>query len=243
MTTESTIPCKNYILAALPTREYDAIAPYLMPVHLDSGAVLYEPEAEIQTIYFPTTVLISIVGITQEGMSTEVGMVGAEGMLGLPIFFGATSQPFQVITQLPGEAVTISADDFQKVLRRNPTLQQLLLRYSHTRLIQTTQSAVCNRFHQLEERLCRWLLLAQDRAKTTRLPFTQEFLAEMIGARRAGVGLTASSLQTAGLIRYHRGEITILDRQGLETSACECYKIIRSELDKFLSALPEKSDS
>lgn len=240
MTLWLTSPDKNHILAALPAEEYDAIAPYFTAVHLNSGAVLYEPEEEIQTIYFPTTVLISIVGITQEGMSTEVGMVGAEGMLGLPIFFGATSQPFQVITQLPGEAVTMSAEDFQKVLQQNPTLQQILLRYSHARLIQTTQSAICNRFHQLEERLCRWLLLAQDRAKTTHLPFTQEFLAEMIGARRAGVGLTASSLQTAGLIRYHRGEITILDRHSLETAACECYKVIRSELDKFLCTLPNK---
>lgn len=229
--------CPNHILAALPVAEYDQLQPYITTVQLTTDTVLYKSEESIAAVYFPTSAVISIVGSTQEGSSTEVGMIGAEGMVGLPAFFGADTHPYQVICQLPGEALKLPVEILRDVLNHSSTLNRTLLRYSYTYLVQLAQSAICNRFHPLEERLCRWLLIAQDRAKRDQLQFTQEFLAQMIGARRVAVGLTANTLQAAGLIRYHRGQITILNRSGLEESACECYQVVRKEFDAFLDSL------
>jgi len=238
-TPSSSNHCSNHILAALPITEYDQLSPYLTTVQLSSDTVLYKPEEPILAVYFPTTAVLSIVGSTQEGDSTEIGMIGAEGMAGLPIFFGTATHPFQVICQLPGEALKLPIEILQDGLRHNSRLHRFLLRYSYAYLVQLAQSAICNRFHPLEERLCRWLLIAQDRAKRDQLQFTQEFLAQMIGARRVAVGLTANTLQSAGLIRYHRGQITILNRSGLKDCACECYQVIRKEFDIFLAVLSE----
>ncbi|MBF2025826.1 MAG: Crp/Fnr family transcriptional regulator [Oscillatoriales cyanobacterium C42_A2020_001] len=229
--------CSNRILAALPIAEYDQLLPYLTITQLTSDTVLYKPEELISAVYFPTTAVISIVGSTQEGSSTEIGMIGSEGMVGLPAFFGVAIHPYQVICQLPGEALKLPVEILRDALTYSSSLYRILLRYSYAYLVQLAQSAICNRFHPLEERLCRWLLVAQDRARRDQLQFTQEFLAQMIGARRVAVGLTANTLQSAGLIRYHRGQITILDRSGLEGSACECYQVVRKEFDAFLDSL------
>ena len=155
-------------------------------------------------------------------------------MVGLSAFFGTQRESYLTINQITGDALRISARTFQELCHSRPVLRNRMLCYAHIRLNQITQTAICNRFHDLEARLCRWLLLVHDRLQSNQLPFTQEFLSMMIGSRRAALGLVAGTLQESGLIRYHRGEITILNRQGLEDTACECYRIMREELNRFL---------
>lgn len=231
----STEGVSSLFLAALPTKEFDLLAPHLEIVHLQHGSTLYTSGDQIKSVCFPTTALISLVGATQDGGYTEVGMVGWEGMAGLPLFLGVTTQNYEAMCQIEGYGLKMAAHIFLEYCYRLPALHDLLLRYTHLRLNHLSQSAVCNRFHELEERLCRWLLVAHDHVQSGQLRFTQEFLAMMIGARRPAVGLVAGRLQAAGLIRYHRGEITILDRRGLEASACECYQVMRNALDRFIA--------
>lgn len=224
----------SLFLAALPRQEFVLLAPHLEQVRLARGAILYAPGDTIQSVCFPTTALISLVGATQDGGYTEVGMIGWEGIAGLPLFLDVTTQHYEAMCQIEGDGLKMSANAFQEYCYQLPALRGLLLRYTHLRLCHLSQSAICNRFHELEERLCRWLLVAHDHVRTGQLRFTQEFLAMMIGARRPAVGLVAGRLQAAGLIRYHRGEITILNRRGLEASACECYQVMRNALDRFI---------
>lgn len=225
----------SLFLAALPKEEFDLLAAHLERVHLHHGLSLYAPGDKIPYVCFPTTALISLVGATQDGGYTEVGMVGWEGMAGLPLFLGGMTQNYEAMCQIEGDGLKMSASVFQEYCYRLPALRDLLLRYTQLRLDHLSQSAICNRFHELEERLCRWLLVAHDHVQSGQLRFTQEFLAMMIGARRPAVGLVAGRLQAAGLIRYHRGEITILNRRGLEASACECYQVMRNALDRFIA--------
>lgn len=225
---------KNYFLASLPPGEAKALSVHLEQILLPRSTTLYLAGDNIQFIYFPITSLICSIGSTQNGEHTEVSIVGAEGMVGLSAFFGTQHENYLTVCQITGEALRMSARPFQELCYSRPALRNRMLCYAHIRLNQITQTAICNRFHDLEARLCRWLLLVQDRLQSNQLPFTQEFLSMMIGSRRAALGLVAGTLQETGLIRYHRGEITILDRQGLEDSACECYRIMREELNRFL---------
>lgn len=226
---------QNFLLASLPQEVYNNLLPDLRPVQLIQGDILYNAGQPIDYAYFPTTCMLSWVVVTEDGNRSEVGIAGREGMIGIPIVLEHNVLPYQIEVELPGEALRIRADRFKAEFDRSLAIQHLLLRYTHTGLVQLAQSAACNRFHPVEARLCRWLLGAHDRADGDTLALTHETLAGMIGSRRPAVSLVVGSLQRDGLIQSKRGEITIVDRKGLEAAACECYRIVQSEIDRFLS--------
>jgi CRP-like cAMP-binding protein len=224
----------NYILDSIPAEDFDKFADKLKPVQLSQGEVLYNARQPIQQVYFPTTALLSWVASTEEGEMIEAGVTGYEGMTGEASFLGRNVAPYRVDVQLPGSGLRMGAAAFKEVYDGSPFLQTLIVNYTHTQLMQLAQSVVCNRFHTVEERLCRWLLIAHDRVRSDEFQLTQEILANMIGARRPAVSIVTGTLQTAGLIRSMRAKITILDRQGLEDAACECYRTVKEEFDRFL---------
>ena len=225
---------ENELLASLNQQAYDRILPDLEKVALPQGEVLYRPDDSIDYVYFPSNGLISLVSTTEEGGTIEVNMVGKDGMLGLPLFLGAGRSPFLITVQIAGEALRMRADLFKVVTARQGSMHGVMLRYAHVMLTQISQSVVCNRFHSIDERFCRWLLMVQDCAGESTFALTQEFISQMLGVRRSGVTVTAGALQQKGLIKYTRGLITILDRQGLESSSCECYRIVREETQRLL---------
>ena len=226
----------NKILAALPESEYQAIAPHLKPVDLTSGEIISEPNQSITEIYFPQRAMISLVSIMMDGSTTEIGIVGNEGMIGLPAILGGDSTISCSIVQVSGTALQIPADIIQREFLRGGRLQQILLLYIQASLTQVSQSAACNRQHRIEERLARWLLSVRDCVRQNELHLTQEFIANMLGTRRSGVTIAAGTLQQAGIIRYSRGKITILDRQALEDTSCECYRTIQGEFIRLLGS-------
>lgn len=223
----------NRILAGLPRKEYARIAPELELTTLKAGQVLYEPGGTMHWAYFPETAIASTLSQSEDGSSIEVSLVGREGIIGIPIFLRSLVLPYRVVVQGPGTAWRIKADVLRKEFDRCGPLHKLLLHYVHTLIVQLSQSSACNRFHTTRQRLCRWLLASQDLSGSNELRSTQEFLSQMLGVNRGSANQAASSLQRTGLIRYRRGRITILNRSGLETAACECYRIIRSEFDRF----------
>lgn len=229
-------PFDNHLLAALPREEYARLAPHLEVVRLPAGRVLSEAGGSIRYLYFLKGGMASLVSITEDGHSVEVGMIGNEGVVGLSAVLGIDSAPYRVVMQLSGNALRIRADVLRAEFSRGGRLQGLLLRYMHTLLTQISQSAACNRYHTMQARLCRWLLISRDRAHTNTLLLTQEFLSQMIGAPRPRVTLVAGGLQRAGLISYSRGKIIILDKPGLEAKSCECYRIVREQMNHFLAA-------
>ena len=226
----------NKILAALPESEYQAIAPHLEPVNLTSGEIISEPNQSITEIYFPQRAMISLVSIMKDGSTTEIGLIGNEGMIGLPAILGGDSTISCSIVQVSGTALQISADIIQREFLRGGKLQQILLLYIQASLTQVSQSAACNRQHKIEERLARWLLSVRDCVLQNELYLTQEFIANMLGTRRSGVTVAAGILQQAGIIRYSRGKIVILDRQALEDTSCECYRTIQGEFIRLLGS-------
>jgi CRP-like cAMP-binding protein len=227
-------PPRNKILAALPIKEYGRLFAHLTPVSLRSGETLYETEALIKYVYFINGAVVSLVTHMEEGASVEVGLVGNEGMVGLSVVMGDSVSQNHAIVQIPDGAMRMGTGALRSELRRGGKLQSLLLRYSLTLLKQVSQTAACNRNHNLGERLARWLLLCQDRVGGDELRLTQEFLAQMLGTRRSRVSEAAIILQSAGLIRYSRGIIIILDREGLEEFVCECYQVVKTEFDRLL---------
>jgi CRP-like cAMP-binding protein len=229
-------PPQNKILAALPGKEYDRLSAHLTPVSLNSGETLYEMEGRIKHVYFVNRAVVSLVTHMEEGTSVEVGLVGNEGMVGLSIVMGDDVSPNHAIVQIADGAMRMTTGELRKELKRGGQLQNLLLRYSLTLLKQVSQTAACNRNHNLGERLARWLLLCQDRVGGDELRLTQEFLAQMLGTRRSRVSEAAIILQHAELIRYSRGIITILDREGLEEFACECYRVVKAEFDRLFGS-------
>jgi CRP-like cAMP-binding protein len=226
----------NQILAALPESEYQAIAPYLKPVNLISGEILSEPNESITSIYFPQRAMISLVSIMLDGSTTEIGLIGNEGIIGLPAILGGHSTISRSIVQISGTALQISADIVRQEFLRGGKLQQTLLLYTQASLTQVAQSAACNRQHNIEERLARWLLSVRDCVLKDELLLTQEFIANMLGTRRSGVTVAAGILQQAGMIRYSRGKINILNREALEATSCECYHIVQSEFIRLLGS-------
>jgi CRP-like cAMP-binding protein len=228
---------KNFLLASLPQAVYDALLPDLQPVQLVQGSVIYDAGQAIDYVYFPTTCMLSWVVTTEDGNRSEVGVAGREGMVGVPVVLDDNCLPYQIEVELPGEALRIQAERFKAAFDRFPVLQHLILRYTHTGLVQLAQSAACNRFHSVEARLCRWLLGAHDRADGDVLALTHETLAGMIGARRPAITLVVGALQRDGFIQSKRGEITIVDRTGLEAASCECYRVVKAEIDRFLATL------
>lgn len=225
---------KNRLLAALPPEEYERLLPNLENVLVSFKQILYQVNEPIEYLYFPNNALVSLITIMENGDAVEVGTVGNEGIVGLPVFLGAERIPGQAFAQIPGTAMRMRADVFKREVTPASRLFNLLQRYTQALFNQVAQSAACNRLHSIEERLCRWLLMTQDRVGSDEFPLTQEFMGHMLGVRRASVSVAASILQNAGLIRYSRGKMTIVDRVGLENSACECYRIIKAEFQRLL---------
>ena len=215
----------NRILAALPKTEYRHLEPYLSFVSLPTGETCYEALERIDTVYFPDTALISLVSTLSDGFTSEVSLVGSTGMVGLPVILGSGYSQHRAFVQVPGNIIKISAAVLRKQFDTGGKLQEMLLGYVEERLNEVAQLSVCNRHHNIEERMARWLLMVQDLMKSNELPLTQEFIGQMLGVNRPGVTLTAGAFQRSGLIRYSRGKITILDREALEDIACECYEL------------------
>ena len=224
---------QNRLLAGLTSEELKRLHPHLEQVSLSHGQVIILPDEPIEFVYFPLNSLLSLVTLMEDGSTVEASSIGCEGMGGLPILLDAGTTPMRTLTQIPGKAVRIKAKIIKQEFDRGGALQKLLYRYIHTIIVIGSQSAACNRLHHIEARLCRWLLMSSDGVGSTQLPLTQEFLATMLGVRRAGVTEAASQLQSKGLIRYQRGYIQIIDTKSLETAACECYGIVKAEYDRL----------
>ena len=227
-------PLQNRLLAALPTEEYQRLAPYLELVSLPIHKVLYESGEPIRHVYFPCKALVSLVSNMENGSTIEVGLVGSEGMVGIPVFLGSNTTNTNAFVQIADGGVRMETERFKAELNQGGALQRLLLQYTQALLTQVSQTAACNRLHTVEERLARWLLTVSDRMESDQFLLTQEFIAQMLGTRRSGVTVAAGTLSQAGMIRYTRGKITIIDRQSLESTSCECYQIVKDEFVRLL---------
>ena len=225
----------NRLLAMLSKKEYGRLLPKLTTVNLGFGQEVYESGKTIKYVYFPNDSIISLISEGPEASWLEVGMVGNEGMAGLPVFMGVNSSSTRALVQGSGTAMRMTSAAVRTEANRLGSLHRLLHRYSHSLLTQVSQSSVCNRFHLVDARLARWLLMTKDRLGAEEFPLTQEFLSTMLGVRREGVSKAAGELQAAKLISYSRGLITLLDRPGLEAKSCECYAIIKAESDAYLN--------
>jgi len=225
---------RNRLLALLPADDFERLRPHLSPIALTAGQAIYDSGRPADWIYFPTTVVVSFVHTTESGATTQVGLVGNEGVLGLAVLLGAKSLPDGAIVQIAGDALRSRGEVVAEEFWRGGAFQQLLLRYLQALMTQISQTAACNQMHSVEQRLCRWLLLCLDRVESNELIMTQEFLAGMLGDRRESVTLAAGNLQSLGLIQYARGRVAVLDRAGLEARACECYEAVRTEIARLL---------
>lgn len=226
------VPVANSLLAALPRTEYQRLLAGLEPVKLTFGEVIYEPGQPIRHTYFPNDCLVSLLAVVEGRTVLEVGLVGSEGMVGIPLALGIGVSPIRALVQRTGTAMRMKAARFGHEFSRNPSLQRELFRYAHTLMAQATQIAVCSRFHVLEARLARSLLMARDRMQSNDFRLTHEFLARLLGVRRVGVTKAAGALQQRKLISYTRGNIRILDQRGLEAVSCPCYQIVRNMHDR-----------
>lgn len=228
-------PVGNKLLAALPKEEYERLLPNLEAVSLPLKQVIYQPNEPIDYVYFVNKGVISLLNVMENGGAVEVATLGNEAMVGIPVLLGADQVPAETVVQVPGNGLRMKVDVFKSEVTPGSPLHTLLLRYTQTLINQISQSAACNRLHSVEERACRWLLQTQDRVDADDFPMTHEFLSQMLGVRRASISEVAATLQKAGLIRYHRGKITVLDRQGLEAGSCECYQVVTQEYARLLS--------
>lgn len=225
---------QNKLLLALPQPELDRLMPHLEFVDLPFKRVLYEPNQAIDYVYFPNSGVVSMVTITEEGETVEAATIGNEGMAGIQVLLGVEQVPLQAIAQVAGDALRMRVDVFRREVAPDTRLYGLLLRYIQALISQLSQTVACNRLHSVEERCCRWLLMCHDRVQADEFFLTQELLSQMLGVRRASVSVVAAILQKAGLITYSRGNIRILDRQGLESAACECYRVVKTEFDRLM---------
>ena len=227
-------PKRNHLLAALPEAEYQRWLPHLEWVAMPLGQVIYESGSPLAHVYFPTTAIISLLYVMENGASAEIAIVGNEGIVGIALFMGGESTPSRAVVQSAGAGFRLKAAVMKDEFNRAGPVLHLLLRYTQALITQMTQTAVCNRHHTLDQQLCRWLLLSLDRLSGDELVMTQELIANMLGVRREGVTEAALKLQEAGLIRYTRGHITVLDRDRLEERSCECYAVVKKEYDRLL---------
>jgi CRP-like cAMP-binding protein len=228
-------PRQNHLLRALPVSEWDRITPHLELVKLPLGEVLYESRDQRQHVYFPATgAIVSLLYVVADGASAEIAVVGDEGIIGVALFMGGETMPNRAVVQSGGYAYRLRGQLLKEEFNRAEALQHLLLRYTQALLTQMAQTAVCNRHHTVDQQLCRWLLLSLDRLTSNELTMTQELIANMLGVRREGVTEAAGKLQSAGLIHYSRGHITVIDRPRLETRSCECYRVVKTEFDRLL---------
>ena len=224
----------NRLLARLPRAEYENLLPHLEQVSFTLGEVIYESGGQQSYIYFPTTAIISLLYMMENGSSAEMGVAGNDGLVGIALFMGGGTVPNRAVVQSAGQALRMKTKVLQDEFARGGTFQRLLLRYTQALMTQMSQTAVCNRLHTVEQQLCRWLLLSRDRLDTDELVMTQELIANMLGVRREGVTVAAGRLQEQGLISYVRGHIKILDRRGLEAAVCECYRVVKDEYKRLL---------
>jgi CRP-like cAMP-binding protein len=231
---ETSDPRRNRLLAALPQAEWGRWLPYLEPVDMPLGKVLYESGSRLSHVYFPTTSIVSLLYVMEDGASAEIAVVGNEGIVGISLFMGGESTPSRALVQSAGQGFRLKANLMLQEFNRAGPVLHLLLRYTQALITQMSQTAVCNRHHTLDQQLCRWLLLSLDRLESQELVMTQELIANMLGVRREGVTEAAGNLQQAGLIRYQRGHITVIDRAGLEKRTCECYAVVKKEYDRLL---------
>ena len=229
-------PRQSHLLAVLPESESKRLHPHLELIQLSLGRALYESGDQLNHVYFPTTAIVSLLYELENGSSAEIAVVGNEGIVGIALFMGGDTMPNRAVVQSAGYAYRLPGQLLKQEFNRAGVVQHLLLRYTLAMLTQMAQTAVCNRHHSVDQQLCRWLLLSLDRLPSNELSMTQELIANMLGVRREGVTEAAGKLQRAGLIRYNRGHITVLDRPGLEARVCECYEVVRKE---FLRLLPE----
>ena len=227
-------PTANTLLAALPEAELKRWMPLLEAFDLPLGFVLHEPGKTLKYVYFPTTAIVSLLYVLENGSSAEIAVVGYEGIVGVSLFMGGDSTPSRAVVQSAGASFRLDAQAIKAEFERSGPVLHLLLRYTQALLTQMAQTAVCNRHHSLDQQLCRWLLMSLDRLKGSELVMTQELIANMLGVRREGVTESALKLQEAGLIRYTRGRISVLDRQGLEKRTCECYAVVKNEYERLL---------
>jgi CRP-like cAMP-binding protein len=223
----------NEILIALPPRERDQLFPKLEFMRLKTHHVLHEPGDTLKSAYFCNSGLVSILSVFPDGKSVEVGLVGKEGFIGLPLVVGFRTAATRAIAQIEGSSFRIDGETLKRVLRESPTLERRLQQFSQIMAMQTTQIAACNRLHEVNERLARWLLMSADRIESDSVPLTQEFLAQMLGTRRSSVTVAAGMLQEAGLITHSRGDVKIIDRQKLEEAACDCYRLMQTQIAEW----------
>lgn len=230
----------NKLLAALPASDYQRLVPHLKLVSLEVPQILYQAGEPIAQVYFPDQGAVSIVTTMEDGSTVEAGIVTNQGMVGIPVILGDNSTTTTAFVQVSGAAMRMNADVLKSEFNRGGAIQTLLLSYVQALYSELAQGSACNRLHTLEERLARWLLTVSDRLESEDFPLTQEFLSQMLGVRRSGVTVAASTLSRAGMISYHRGHISILNREDLEATSCECYRVIQNEFARLLGFMPSK---
>ena len=235
-------PNQNHLLAALPAAEYERLAAHLELVPMRLGDTLYEPGGQLRHAYFPTTAIVSLLYILESGSSAEIAGVGNEGILGISLFMGGDTTPSSAAVQTAGHGYRLPAKLLKEEFNRGGLMQRLLLRYTQALITHMFQNAACYRHHSIEQQLCRWLLLTLDRLPSNELVITQELIANALGVRREGITEAAGNLQRAGIIRYRRGHISVLERSGLEANTCECYAVVKKELDRLLSDIRYRQD-
>ena len=231
-------PKQNHLLAALPAIEFERLSGHLELVQMPLGDVLYESGGRLPFVYFPTTSIVSLLYVMEDGSSAEIAIVGNEGILGISLFMGGETTPSRAVVQSAGHGYRLRAEYLKQEFAMGGPVMRLLLRYTQSLITQMAQTAVCNRHHSVDQQLCRWLLMSLDRLSSPTLMMTQELIANMLGVRREGVTEAAGALQRAGLISYKRGHITVLDRQGLEQRVCECYAVVQKEFNRLMADLP-----
>jgi CRP-like cAMP-binding protein len=225
----------NHLLSLLPEAEYQRLLPHLQPVSFSTQQILWDVDEPVDYVFFPHEAVVSLLSLMEDGSSIEIGTIGREGAIGMPMILSNGVSYWQAMIQIAGTGVKLEADQFKAEFDRGETLQKLSLRYMQSFLVHVSQSVACNRLHRLEERLARWILTIQDRVQSDRLPLTQEFIAQMLGTRRSGVNEAATALQQAGIIRYSRGKITVLDGKRLEAASCECYARTKRGYEQLLN--------
>jgi CRP-like cAMP-binding protein len=233
-TTPAPVPADNHLLMALSSASQSRIFPHLQSVQMPLGKVLYESGDALRHVYFPTDSIVSLLYVLQDGASAEISVVGNEGLIGIALFMGGETTPSRAVVQSAGHAFRLAGQRLKDEFHDDADSQLLLLRYTQALITQMAQTAVCNRHHSVDQQLCRWLLLSLDRLTSSQLTMTQELIADMLGVRREGVTEAAGKLQKLGVIRYHRGQITVLDRAKLEALCCECYAVVKKESDRLL---------
>jgi CRP-like cAMP-binding protein len=233
-TDASHTPHQNHLLDALPSDDFTRLSLHLELISMKLGDVLYEPGVKLRHVYFPTTSIVSLLYVMEDGASAEIAIVGNEGILGISLFMGGDTTPSRAVVQSAGHAYRLKSELMKSEFERFGSTMHLLLRYTQALITQMAQTAVCNRHHSIDQQLCRWLLLSLDRLASNELTMTQELIANMLGVRREGVTEAAGKLQNAGLIRYTRGHIEVLDRGGIEARSCECYQVVKTEFDRLL---------